>query len=83
MGRQTTSEQKRSFNAIYIYKRTFYQDRLGTNIAKALKKRLFSLRLFHVADWYHTLSKLAGVDPTDDWTVQKPPFLSQFYTKKR
>ena len=24
--------------------------------------------LFHVADWYHTLSKLAGVDPADDWT---------------
>ena len=47
-------------------------------MGKALKKRPFFLRLFHVADWYHTLSKLAGVDPTDDWTVQKPPFWSQF-----
>ena len=24
--------------------------------------------LFHVTDWYHTLTKLAGIDPTDDWT---------------
>ena len=28
-----------TFCAIYIQNRTFYQDRLGTNIGKALKKR--------------------------------------------
>jgi hypothetical protein len=33
------------FVYIYIYKRTFYQDRLGTNIGKALKKGPFFLRL--------------------------------------
>jgi hypothetical protein len=33
------------FSAIYcIWKRSFYQDRLGTNMGKALKKRPFFLR---------------------------------------
>jgi hypothetical protein len=30
--------RKRSFLAIYIYKRSFYQDRLGTNIGKTQKR---------------------------------------------
>eukprot|EP01046_Picozoa_sp_COSAG06_P044146 COSAG06_NODE_5902_length_3221_cov_14.117233_5_plen_160_part_00 len=41
------------FLSIYIYKRTFYQDRLGTNIGKALKKgtpRFVSTQLFAVLD---------------------------------
>jgi hypothetical protein len=36
---------KTVFLAIYVYERSFYQDRLGTNIGKALKNRLpFSYR---------------------------------------
>ena len=36
---------KRSFCAIYIYKRTLYQDRLGTNIGKTPKKDIFRTML--------------------------------------
>ena len=35
-------EQKRSFGAICIQKRTFSQDRLGTNIGKTQKRDRFS-----------------------------------------
>jgi len=37
---QTKQVRKRSFQAIYALKRSFYQDRLGTNIGKTLKHRL-------------------------------------------
>jgi hypothetical protein len=36
---------KRSFCAIYLYKRTLYQDRLGTNIEKTQKKNIFRTML--------------------------------------
>ena len=36
-----TVSKKRSFRAIYISKRSFYQDRLGTNIGKLKKRTVF------------------------------------------
>eukprot|EP01046_Picozoa_sp_COSAG06_P023425 COSAG06_NODE_1859_length_8205_cov_15.172095_6_plen_96_part_00 len=51
-----------SFCAIYTYKRSFYQDRLGTNIGKALKKRdAFSyLTKVNVTTWIPSGATMNG-----------------------
>ena len=47
-------EKRHLLCAIYILKRTFYQDRLGTNIGKALKKEWRFSQVYLPYYHYHT-----------------------------
>eukprot|EP01046_Picozoa_sp_COSAG06_P006450 COSAG06_NODE_304_length_17855_cov_47.399414_18_plen_152_part_00 len=67
-------------HAIYIYNASFYQDRLGTNKGKALKKRVAS----RIGTPLSTLASERSLSASDRTPRcgKRGPFLRHFYTTR-